>query len=161
MHVNHRTTTSIHFEQLALPPSYYPIKSQSSMDLHNGCWKLHSDIHPTLRGSFCHTLTISQTQVDPWSDVYYVTQMHLCSELQQSWLMFSSTRTTIPLQSFRSMKTLHQVHMQYYCLDFRLRQGLLQLCTTCSCAKLCATNLRFSSNFRFPRSLGIPSPWIS
>src|SRR5882724_7657247 len=78
--------------------------------------------------------------------------------------VFYNTHTTILLQDI-SVRRKHYIKFRCTTIgpDFRFLSK-----TTANCVpfvpvpNLCATNLTDSSNsFRFQRSLGIPSPWIS
>jgi len=131
--------------------------------------RLHSDIQSQLQEDpiLQNTLTNSQTPSGPSIPTVYLHHLGCIyvpnsSNLRLHVLQYSHDH---PLAGhFSQMKTLHQVPyaitywsgLPVYIKDY------CKLCTTCSMPNLCATNpMDFSSNFWFPRSLGIPYLWIS
>src|SRR5882724_9754400 len=113
-----------------------------------------------------NTSTTSQTPSGPSIlMVYYATSdASMFQTPAISDYVFSSTRTTTPLQV---ISVRRRPYIKSICNtigpDFQSTSK-----TTANHAplvpmpNLCATNpMDFSSNFRFPRSLGIPYPWIS
>src|SRR5882672_10657058 len=112
-----------------------------------------------------NTSITSQTPVGPSTQmVYFATSDASMSQtLAISDFVFFNTHTITPLQD---ISVRQRLFTKSTCtttgLDFRAMSK-----TTANCVppvptqNLCATNLTdFSSNFQFPRSLGIKSPWI-
>src|SRR5882724_575691 len=166
----HRTTA-----QYSLPSNWHrpsellPYQSQSFVDLSS--WMLKGSIPTSGLNSEMipfpqNTLTISQTPSGPSiMMVYYDTSdASMFRTPAISDCVFFSTRMTIRLQDISVRRRLY---IKSVCNtigpDFqsmsKTTANHAQLVPT---PNLCATTLTdFSSNFRFPRSLGIPYPWIS
>src|SRR5882724_2000219 len=151
------------------PSKLQPYQSQSSMDLSS--WMLTGSIPTSNLNSEVipfpqNTSTTSQTPSGPSiTMVYYATSdASMFRILEISDYVFFSTCTTIPLQVIpvRRRPFINSV-CNTIGPDFQSTSR-----TTANRAplvpmpNLCTTNpTDFSSNFRFPRSLGIPYPWIS
>jgi len=163
------------YTRYSLPSNWHrpfelpPYHSQSSMDLSSlDAERLHSDIWAQLRDD-----PISTEHLDNQSDPKWTLNpdgllRHFgCIYVPNSgnlWLRVLQYSHDHPLAGhFSQTKTLHQVHMLILLVrTSSLCQGLLKImhhlfpCQTCM-----HKPYRLSSNFQFPRSLGIPSPWIS
>src|SRR5882724_597094 len=151
------------------PSELQPYQSQSSVDLSSWMLKgfiLTSDLNSERIPFPQNTSTISQTPSGPLIlMVYYATSdTSMFRTLAISDYVFFSTRTTTPLQV---ISVRQRPYIKSICNtigpDFQSTSK-----TTANRAplepapNLCTTNpTDFSSNFRFPRSLGIPYPWIS
>src|SRR5882724_11489133 len=151
------------------PSELQPYQSQSSVDLSS--WMLKGSIPTSNLNSkripfLQNTSIISQTPSGPLIlMVYYATSDAFMFRTPAiSDYVFSSTHMTIPLQD---ISVRQRPFIKSACntigLDFQSMSR-----TTENCAPLVptpnlhATNpMDFSSNFQFPRSLGIPYPWIS
>jgi len=151
------------------PSELPPYQSQSSVDLSS--WMLKGSIPTSVLNSKMilfpqNTLTISQTPSGPSIlMVYYATSdASMFRTLAISNYVFFSTCMTTPLQV---ISVRRRPYIKSTCNtigpDFQSTSR-----TTANHAplvpmlNLCTTNpTDFSSNFQFPRSLGIPYPWIS
>src|SRR5882724_3574641 len=164
----HRTTA-----QFSLLSNWYcpseplPYQSQYSMDLSSWMLKgsiLTSGLNSEMIPFPQNTSTISQTPSGPSIlMVYYATlDISMFQTLAISNYVFSSTHMAIPLQV---ISVIQRPFIKFICntigLDFQSMSR-----TTANCAplvpipNLCTTNpTDFSSNFQFPRGLGIPNPW--
>src|SRR5882724_7822855 len=166
----HRTTTWYSLLSNWHRPSELPLyQSQSSVDLSSWMLKgsiLTSGLNSKMISFPQNTSTISQTPSGPSILMVYSTTLgaSMFRTPAISDYVFSSTRTTIPLQVILVRQRLF---IKSVCNtigpDFQSMSG-----TTANHAplfpapNLCTKNpMDFSSNFRFPRSLGIPYPWIS
>src|SRR5882724_12055951 len=166
----HRTTA-----QYSLPSNWHhpsklqPYQSQSSVDLSS--WMLKGSILTSSLNSKRipfpqNTSTISQTPSGPSIPmVYYATLDTSMFRTQAiSDYVFFSTRTTTPLQV---ISVRRRPYIKSVCNtigpDFQsMSRTTANRAPLVPVPNLCATNpTDFSSNFRFPRSLGIPYPWIS
>src|SRR5467141_4803390 len=166
----HRTTT-----WYSLPSSWHhpsellPYQSQPSADLSS--WMLKGSIptfglnseripHPK------NISIISQTLVGPSAQmVYFATSdASMSRTLAISNSVFFNTHTITPLQDILVRRRLFTKSAYTTIgLDFRAMSKTTENCVPpVHAPNPCATNLTdFSSNFRFPRSLGIQSQWIS
>jgi len=165
----HRTTA-----QYSLPSNWHhpselpPYQSQSSVYLSS--WMLKGSISTSSLNSKMipfpqNTLTISPTHSGTLIPMVYSTtsDASMFRTPAISDYVFSSTHTTIPLQVI-SVRQRPFIKSAFNTIgpDFQSTSR-----TTANSAPLvptpnmCATNpMDFSSNFQFPRSLGIPYPWI-
>jgi len=136
----HRTTAWYSFRQLASSSELPPYQSQSSMDLHHGCWKAPFDIQSSTLDDPISTEYLDN-QSDPMDPpipmVYSAPWMHPMFKLWQSLTACSPYSMTSPCRSFQSDEDSHQVCMQYIGLDSSLHQGLLKIMHTCSHATSC------------------------
>src|SRR5882672_4415571 len=129
--------------------------------------RLHSDIWSQLRDDPISAEHLNNQSDPKWTldpDGLLCHLGHICipnsGNLQLHVLQYLHNH---PLAGhFGQTKTLHQVRMHYYLSGLPVYiKDYCKSCTSVPAPKLCATDLTdFSSNFQFPRSLGIPFPWI-
>src|SRR5882724_4290382 len=151
------------------PSELLTYQSQSSMDLSS--WMLKgfiptSDLNSKMIPFLHNTSTTSQTPSGPSIPmVYYATldaSMFLTPAISD--YVFFSTRMTTPLQV---ISVRRRPYTKSVCNtigpDFQsMSKTTANHAPLVPVPNLCATNpTDFSSNFQFPRSLGIPYPWIS
>src|SRR5882724_9483408 len=168
---------SIHrtIAQYSLPSNWHrpsklqPYQSQSSVDLSSWMLKgfiLTSDLNSEMIPFPQNTSTTSQTPSGlSIPMVYYATSdASLFQTPAISEYVFFSTLTTTPLQviSVRRKPDIKSI-CNTIGPDFQsMSKTTANRAPLVPKPNLCATNpTDFSSNFRFPRSLGIPYPWIS
>src|SRR5467141_582549 len=151
------------------PSELLPYHSQPSADLSSWMLKgsipifgLNSERIPHLK----NTSIISQTLVGPSTQmVYFATSDASMSQtLEISDSVFFNTHTITPLQDISVRRRLFTKSAYTTIgLDFRaMSKTTANRVPPVPMPNLCATNhTDFSSNFRFLRSLGIQSQWIS
>src|SRR5882724_9009161 len=166
----HRTTT-----RYSLPSNWHrpsellPYQSQPFMDLSSWMLKgsiltfgLNSERIPLPK----NTSITSQTPVGPSTQtVYFATlDASMSQTLAISDYVFFNIHMIIPLQVI-SVRRRHFIKSKCTItgLDFPfMSKTTANHVSPVPAPNPCAINLTdFSSNFRFPRNLGIPSPWIS
>src|SRR5882672_8727189 len=166
----HRTTTQYSLlSSWHCPSELLPYQSQPSADLSSWMLKgsiptfgLNSERIPHLK----NTSITSQTPVGPSTQMVYfsTSDASMSRTLAIYDSVFFNTRMITPLQDISVRQRLFTKSAYTTTgLDFRATSK-----TTANCVppvpapNPCTTNLTdFSSNFQFPRSLGIQSPWIS
>src|SRR5882672_8350518 len=166
----HRTTTQYSLlSNWHHPYELLPYQSQPSTDLSS--WMLKGSIltfglnseripHPK------NTSIISQTPVGPSTQMVYFATSDASTfrTLAISNSVFLSTRTITLLQDISVRRRLFtKSACTTIGLDFRaMSKTTANRVPPVPTPNPCATNLTdFSSNFQFPRSLGIQSQWIS
>ena len=164
----HRITTWYSLpSNLHHPSKILPYQSQSSMDL---SWILKGSILTSGINSeripfLQNTLTISQKH-GPWTPMvcFAILVLSMSQTPRTFGFMSSNIHMITPLQDIL-VKQRHYTKSgnTTTCQDFPFMSRTTADCVlTVPTPNPCTTNLMdFSSNFRSPRSLGIPSPWIS